>query len=84
MEINQKQDAIEDKLDAVEKLLRKKKLFSYFKREVEDEIIKCILIKEKIDEKLHLLGKFAIITNDFTLDAVSIMRIYKTSGVVEH
>ncbi|MHA1488119.1 MAG: hypothetical protein ACTSRI_00275 [Promethearchaeota archaeon] len=33
---------------------------------------------------MNLAGKFAIITNDFTLDAVSIIRIYKTSGVVEH
>ena len=32
---------------------------------------------------MNLAGKFAIITNDFTLDAVSIIRIYKTSGVVE-
>ena len=37
-----------------------------------------------IDEKLNLSGKFAIITNDFTLYADSIIRIYKTTGVVVH
>jgi len=83
-EINQNRDKIEDKLDAIEKLLRKKRLFSYFKRDAENETVKCVPIKEKIDEKLNLSGKFAIITNDFTLDADSIIRIYKTTGVVEH
>ncbi len=37
-----------------------------------------------MDENFNLAGKFAIVTTDFTLDAVSIIRIYKTSGVVEH
>ncbi len=83
-EINQKQDEIEDKSDAVERLLRKKRVLSCFKRDRDNETIMCVPIKEKTEEKLNLAGKFAIITNDFTLDAVSIIRIYKTSGVVEH
>ena len=83
-EINQKQDGIEDKSDAVERLLRKKRVLSCFKRDRDNETIMCVPIKEKTEEKLNLAGKFAIITNDFTLDAVSIIRIYKTSGVVEH
>jgi len=37
-----------------------------------------------VDEKFNLAGKFAIVTSDFNLDAESIIRIYKTSGVVEH
>jgi len=82
-EISQKHDKNEDKLDALKDLLRKKRVRSYFKTKVENGAVKCEPIKEKIDEKLNLAGKFAIITNDFTLDAVSIVRIYKTSGVVE-
>jgi len=81
--INQQQDKIKDKLDALEKLLRKKRLLSYFKRKVENERVKCVPIKEEIDKKLNLSGKFAIITNDFTLDADSIIRIYKATGIVE-
>ncbi len=82
-EISQKHDKNEDKLDALKNLLRKKRVHSYFKRKVENGTVKCEPIKEKIDEKLNLAGKFAIITNDFTLDAASIIRIYKTSGVIE-
>ena len=82
-EINQTRDTIQDKLDAVKQLLRKHSLLSCFKREVENEAIKCSPIKEKLDEKLNACGKFALITNNFTLDAPSIVRIYKTSGVIE-
>ncbi|GAF87798.1 unnamed protein product, partial [marine sediment metagenome] len=83
-EINQKNVKIEDKLELVEKFLRKKRVLSFFKREADNGTIRCVPIQKKVDEKQNLAGKFAIITNDFTLDAVSIIRIYKTSGVVEH
>ncbi len=83
-EISQKHEKNEDKLDALKNLLRKKRVRSYFKMKEESGTVKCEPIKEKIDEKLNLAGKFAIITDDFTLDADSIIRIYKTSGVVEH
>ncbi len=83
-EINQKNVKIEDKLELVEKFLRKKRVLSYFKREPDNGTIRCVPIQKKLDEKLNLAGKFAIVTNDFTLDAVSIIRIYKTSGVIEH
>lgn len=83
-EISQKHDKNEDKLDALKNLLRKKRVRSYFKIKAENGTVKCEPNKEKIDEKLNLAGKFAIITDDFTLDAVSIIRIYKTSGIVEH
>ena len=83
-EISKKYDKNEDKLDAIKNLLRKKRVRSYFKTKAENGTVKCEPIKEKIDEKLYLVGKFAIITNDLTLDAAAIIRIYKTSGVVEH
>ncbi|MHA1492121.1 MAG: IS1634 family transposase [Promethearchaeota archaeon] len=83
-EISQKHDKNEDKLDAIRNLLRKKRVRSYFKTKAEIGTVKCEPIKKKIDEKLNLAGKFAIITDDFTLDADSIIRIYKTSGVIEH
>jgi len=82
-EINQKNDIVENKLSAVKELLRKKRLFSCFKRVVENGTIKCSPIEKKVNRKLNSRGKFAIITNDFSLDAVSIIRIYKTAGVVE-
>lgn len=83
LELNQKKDNVKDKLETIEKLLRKNRLFSCFKRESEDNDVKCVPIKEKINEKINLFGKFAIITNDFKLDAASIVRLYKTCGVVE-
>jgi len=83
-EINQKKVKIEDKKELVEKFLRRKRVISYFKREQDNGTIKCVPIQKKVDEKFNLAGKFAIITTDFTLDADSIIRIYKTSGVVEH
>jgi len=82
-EINQKNDIIENKLSAAKELLQKKRLVSYFKSVVENGTIKCSPIEKKVNRKLNSRGKFAIITNDFSLDAVSIIRIYKTAGVVE-
>jgi len=83
-EINQKKVKIEDKKELVENFLRRKRVISLFKREPDNGTIRCVPIQKKVDEKFNLAGKFAIVTNDFTLDAVSIIRIYKTSGVVEH
>ena len=82
--INQRKDTIKDKLSAVENLLRKKRLFSFFKSETENGNVKCRPIEKKVNAKLNSLGKFAIITNDFSLDTASIIRIYKTAGVIEH
>ena len=83
-EINQKKVKIEDKQDLVENILRRKRVLSLFKREPDNGTIRCVPIQKKVDEKFNLAGKFAIVTNDFTLDADSIIHIYKTSGVVEH
>ena len=83
-EINQKKVKIEAKKELVENFLRRKRVLSLFKREPDNGTIRCVPIQKKVDEKFNLAGKFAIITNDYTLDAVSIIRIYKTSGVVEH
>ena len=82
--INQKNEKIKDKLDAVEKLLRKKRLHSYFEWEAVNEKVVCVPIKNKLEQRLNSAGKFALITNDFTLDAASIVRIYKATGVIEH
>jgi len=84
VKINQRKDTIKNKISAVEDLLRKKRLFSFFKIEGENGTIKCRPIEKKVNAKLNSLGKFAIMTNDFSLDAVSIIRIYKTTRVVEH
>ncbi len=82
--INQKKVKIEDKKELVENFLRKKRVLSLFKREQDNATIKCVPIQTKVDEKFNLAGKFALVTNDSTLDADSIIRMYKTSGVVEH
>ena len=83
-EINHKNEKIKDKLDAVEHLVRKQRLHSYFKCEAVNQRIRCVPIKHKLEQKLNLAGKFALITNDFSLDAASIVRIYKATGVLEH
>ncbi|TFG10561.1 MAG: IS1634 family transposase [Promethearchaeota archaeon] len=83
-EINQKKSKIEDKKKSIETFLRGKRVISLFKRELDNGTIKCVPIQNKVDEKFNLSGKFAIVTNDFNLDAKAIIRIYKTSGVVEH
>jgi len=82
--INQKKVKIEEKKELVEGFLRRKRVISLFKCEPDNGTIKCVPIQKKVDEKFHLAGKFAIVTTDFSLDAESIIRIYKTSGVVEH
>ena len=46
-EINQKPDKIEDKLYAVEKLLRKKMVFSYFKRDAKMGRSRALQLKKK-------------------------------------
>ncbi len=83
-EINQKKVKIEEKKELVGKFLKRKRVISLFTRELDNGTINCVPIQKKMDEKFYLAGKFAIITNDPTLDADSIIRIYKTSGVVEH
>lgn len=83
-EINQKKVKIEEKKELVGKFLKRKRVISLFTRELDNGTINCVPIQKKMDEKFYLAGKFAIITNDPTLDADSIIRIYKTSGVVKH
>jgi len=83
-EINQKKAKVEDKKELIENFLRRKRVISLFKCEQDNGTVKCVPIQKKVDEKFNLAGKFAIVTTDFTLDAESIIRIYKTSGVVEH
>jgi len=82
-QINQKQWTIKEKWAAVESYLKKERVLSYFKRNKSGNAVICVPIQNKIEEKLQMAGKFAIITNDAKLDAESIIRIYKSTGVVE-
>jgi transposase len=72
-----------EKAANIKSLLRKNKLISCFTITVEKKVVTCTPIKKKLDERMNTLGKYALITNDPDLDASSMMRIYKTTSVVE-
>lgn len=82
--INQKKASIEEKSKLIEEVLRKNRVLTYFRQTREGKNLKCIPINSKVSNKMNLFGKFALITDDFGLDAKSIARIYKTCIVVEH
>ncbi|MFO8017999.1 MAG: IS1634 family transposase [Promethearchaeia archaeon] len=82
--INQEKKSVKEKSELVEDLLRKNRVLTYFKQEEDGEDIHCVPIDSKVADKMALFGKFALITDDFTLDAEDIARIYKRSIVVEH
>ena len=71
------------KMVKIEKILCKNGLSSFFTLQAHDDVVKCMAIKEKIEEHVNGLGKYALITNDPNLDATEMMRIYKTTGVIE-
>jgi transposase len=73
-----------EKSKLVEALLRKNRVLTYFEQEGEGEDVRWSPIDSKVADKMALFGKFALITDDFTLDAKDMARIYKTSIVVEH
>ncbi|MGV9171836.1 MAG: IS1634 family transposase [Promethearchaeia archaeon] len=83
-EINQKEVDLEEKSELVEGVLRKNRVLTYFKQEEDGEVIRCVPIDSKVTDKMALFGKFALITDDFSLDARSMARIYKKCIVVEH
>jgi len=83
-EINQEKKGAEERSELVEKMLRKNRVLTYFEQEEDGEEIRCVPIDSKVTDKMALFGKFALITDDFTLDAEDMARIYKTSIVVEH
>jgi len=83
-ELNQNRRDLPEKLNTMRKFLRKHHLIKCFDLKIESNVLRCTPIAEKITRKMDLFGKFAIITNDFHLDAASIIRIYKSCSVVEH
>jgi len=72
-----------DKAGKVESLLRKRGLLSCFTVQVKKNAVTCTPVKEKLDAKQNALGKYALMTDDVNLDAASILRIYKATGVIE-
>ncbi|MFO8017297.1 MAG: IS1634 family transposase [Promethearchaeia archaeon] len=82
--INQEKKSVKEKSELVEDLLRKNRVLTYFKQEEDGGEIHCVPIDSKVADKMGLFGKFALITDDFTLDAEDMARIYKRSIVVEH
>ena len=83
-ELNQNRMDLQEKLNTMQKFLRKRHLIRCFNLQIESNMLKCTPIAEKITRKMALFGKFAIITSDFHLDAASIIRIYKSCSVIEH
>jgi len=73
----------QEKAATIEKLLRKNKLSSCFTTSVKKDVVTCMPIKKKLEERINKLGKYALITDDESLDAVNMMLIYKTTGVIE-
>ena len=71
------------KIDTISSLLRKHGLCSCFTLDVKNDVVKCTPNKERLKERINALGKYAIFTDDPRLDAANMMRIYKTTGVVE-
>nr|MDO8118538.1 hypothetical protein [Candidatus Sigynarchaeota archaeon] len=72
-----------EKKTKTESVLRKHGLQSCFVIKEKKGIVTCTSVKEKVAERANALGKNALFTNDFSLDAADMMRIYKTTGVVE-
>ena len=71
------------KADTITSILRKHGLCSCFTLDVKNDVVKCTPKKERLKERINALGKYAIFTDDPRLDAANMMRIYKTTGVVE-
>ncbi|HMF30890.1 MAG TPA: IS1634 family transposase [Candidatus Lokiarchaeia archaeon] len=76
-------DPAQDKVRQVESVLGKSKLRSCFVVEEQEDSVACTPAKEKLALKQSLLGKYALMTDDATLDAAGIFRIYKATSVVE-
>lgn len=81
--IIQKSEPNEEKVGEIKALLRHYNLITRFSIEIGNTGVKCSRIQEKIDEKVALFGKYALITNDFTLHGADIIRIYKTKDKIE-
>ncbi|OLS14595.1 MAG: transposase [Promethearchaeota archaeon CR_4] len=77
-------DPARDKARQVEGLLGRSGLRSCFEVQEQEDSVTCTPVKEKLDLKQNLLGKYALMTDDTTLDAAGILRIYKATSVVEH
>lgn len=82
--ITQESKDANEKSKLVEALLRKNRVLTYFEKVGDGEDVQWVPIDSKVADKMALFGKFALITDDFTLDAEDMARIYKTSIVVEH
>jgi transposase len=77
------ESSAKEKVGKIENLLRKNGLLACFTVQVKKDVVKCAPIKEKLEMKLNVLGKYALMTDDASLGAASMIRIYKTTGVVE-
>jgi len=81
--IIQKSKPEEEKVGEIKALLRQYHLITRYSLEIDNTGVKCTRIREKIDEKLALFGKYALITNDFRLAGSDIIRIYKSKDKIE-
>jgi len=84
-EINQDTElSLEVKRERIETLLRNNSALRLFKKEERGDQVKCIVKKEEKAARLQLCGKAAIFSDNLSLTAEEMIRIYKAKSKVEH
>lgn len=74
----------EDKQAEIKALLKQYHVITCFSIQKRgEERVECSRVETKIQERIALFGKFALITNDLSLAAPDIMRIYKVKDKIE-
>ena len=81
--VTQKGTPLEEQKQEIDSLLKKYHLRRCFEVRMDEAQVTCTPIESKLQAKTALFGKFALITNDFRLQAAEIVRIYKTNKIVE-
>lgn len=66
-----------------EALLRKHGVLTCYERHEKGGKFTCTRIDHEVEARLAQLGKFAIMTDDASLAAADVARIYKATGIVE-
>ena len=83
--INQDEElTLEVKRERIETLLRNNSALRLFKREERGDQVKCTVKKDEKATRLQLCGKTAIFSDNLSLTAEEMIRLYKAKSKVEH